>query len=259
MAEKEKLKNYHAFLWNEILLLLKSRNRLLWIVIGLWLTTTIRTQYGNFHNHDGAIDILTSLAVEIIGLVALLSFLRWRGKLAYTFIALYALVAFFATVFLIYLWVENLGLSLIQAEPYLVTTLSLDVLITVLSVPMFILAVQHLLFTIKMENKLKTMSIPDLLRDYFEATVVYWECARANDSSLAKIERKAGLDSTWTLYELKKRDPHLEELVKGMANEDDEVKNKTADEVIEKYGEKVLDPLKRNWKVRESHYFSKKL
>jgi hypothetical protein len=251
------LSNWIHFLRDEIQLLLKSRNPLLWIAVGLWLSSALRTQYGNIYHRHSASDILTSVFFEIIGIVSLLCFLRWRGKLSYSFIALYALMAFVGTAILLYLYLKNYGLTLIQAETYLAITFLLDALLMTLSIPMFILAVQHLLFTIKMENKLKAMSVADLLRDHFEATRVYWECAKAKDSALVKIERAASLDSAWTMHELKKRDSHLEELIKGMGNSDDDVRNKAADEIITNYGESALGPLERNWKVRESRYFSK--
>ncbi len=245
------------FLRDEIRQYLRSKNPLLWVVFALWLTSTIRTQYGNFYRNDGALDILTSLGFEIIGLVAFLCFLRWKGIISYSFIALYAVLTFIGTVGLIYLHTLTMELLFLGIDTFITITFALEILIVALSIPMFILSSQYLLFTIKMENKLKNMSITDLIHDLFEANAVFWECEKDKDPKLSKIQRGALLDSQWAMHELKKRDPKLEELVRGMTNSDTEARDKHGEKIVEKYGRKALLPLERTWNVRESHYFSK--
>lgn len=237
--------------------LLKSKSPLLWVTIGLWLTSSIRTQYGNFHNNDGALDVFISLSLEIVGLVALLSFLRWRGKTSYIFIAGYALVAFVGTMLLLHLYLTNLGFELLKTDTYLLTTFLLEIIIVALSIPMFVLALRYLLFTVKMERKLKAMNVDNLLRHYFESTRVYWECVKAKNPSWTKIEKEAQLEASWAIYELKKRDPQLEDLIKGMSNPENGVKDKTADKIIEKYGRHTLQPFEKDWSFKDSPYFSK--
>ena len=229
-----------------------------WLVLGAWASSTARTQFSHFHKHDGVIDILTSFTLEVIVLFALVYAMTWKGRFSYSMLALFAGISIFAPIALFYLYVRNWAFTrmMLTADWGYLVTVALEVLIVTFSIPVLVLSIRYLRHGIGMQNKLEKMSTADMLRMHIEANVVYGECVRSGDKNLAKVQRKTQTDSNWTKYELQNRDPQIEVMLNRMGDDSNkEAMNEAADALLEKYGEEALDPIRKDWPIRESHYF----
>jgi hypothetical protein len=250
------LKDWSQYLYNELVIILKSKNPLPWSLIALLLASAARTQLSNFHHNASVIHILFSVLIEMITLVSVVAVMRWRWKYTSAFLAFIALLIFLGSTSIIYRYAQAFQLLNSFDQPYLATSLVLNALVEVLSVVVFVLAIKYMLSQIRMENKYKKISTPELLRMHFEANQVLWELSKMQkEPALVKITREANRDVGWSKYELTRRDEHLGELIKAMANKDSV--DKTANEIIREYGWEVLVPLERGWNPRESHYFTR--
>ncbi len=223
---------------------LKNRTRILFfsiIVAGLMIIANdVIREYlksGNFK-----FDYFSILSVGFLAYAILM----WRDKFFYGITIIYFLIELFPPSLRAF---RLLSLSEITTLSMAQFGLVLNMLLVLLSIIIVASATSILSLHLRQEKRLRKLSAPALIKDYFESALLLDEYKGDIDR-----EDEARTNALWDLYELERRDKHLLDLVKAFASKDRSVREKAGDEILERFGKEPLRPLQDS---KENEYEEK--
>lgn len=202
--------------------------------------------------HYTSAHTLTSALVDIAGAGLMLYILRWRQKWTYGLIALitFSDVPIFLWGFYMYLNVAGLQ-TLLNTPPYNLEML-LNFLEMISGLATAILSIDMLLYIVKQERRTRIMSDKELVVEAFIGWRKHWEHVQnKEDKAIEDIAKKATINAAWDEYELRRRNPHLADIIKAAGSSDLQAKEAAFKEIVERFGDDTLQPLRKQNEKRE--------
>ena len=207
---------------------------------------------GSFYFYHWTPDhLIFSTGLDVIGLWSCIYVYKLYEKWSFGFIALIGVVNAVGSIIFLGVIANETKIHAVQSiDGALRFSITFDILYLILAIPVIVMPIKVLSRIHKHEKRLKQMSLNELAFHYFESWRIYEKYHQDSDKKRKQFAYKTALVGKWDMYEIKKRDPKLAELIDAYGLRKIEA-NIAIKQLIEKLGEDTVRPLRKDWEVQE--------